>query len=235
MSSLLTVKTILQLSNHEKKHLLPYSQVYFSQFGEDTVILEYINRGILPEKGRFIDIGCYHPILWSNTFALYMMGWRGINIDANEQCISMQKAIRPKDINICIGIAEQESSQTFYSIGMQAASTIVPSHKEKQLQRGAKLNGTKELQCRPIMSVLKENVSEEDRHQYLYMNIDLEGMDSIVVEQIDWDWLPIKLITVEVHDFDITQLNKSSVYNKLIQEGFKLEHFISPTAFFRRN
>jgi hypothetical protein len=40
-----------------------------SQFGEDKVLLT-----ILPKKGRYVDVGAYHPHLYSNTYALYRGG-----------------------------------------------------------------------------------------------------------------------------------------------------------------
>jgi hypothetical protein len=223
-----------KLSPDIQKILNPFGQVYFSQFGEDVVIREYMKLGFLPIKGRFIDIGCYHPIMWSNTFLLYMYGWRGINIDANENMIKMQNQIRNEDLNICTGIAAEEGEHTFYSIGLQAASTIVPEHMEKQLQRGAPLNSEKTISCRPIMSVLKEHITEKDRESYSYVNIDLEGMDEIVVQQIDWEWLPVKLITVEIHDLQLSHVAEHPVHKVLSEAGFVLEHFIRPTAFYAR-
>ena len=174
---------------------MPFSKVSFSQFGEDTIISEYVNKNFFSPNARFIDIGCYHPILWSNTINLYILGWRGINIDANQKLIELQKSFRPEDINICVGIAEKEGIQDFYNIGMQAASTIIPNHRDQQLKRGAQLNSQEKIHCKPIMSVLKEHIVEQDREKYQYLNIDLEGMDEIVVNQIDWKWVPIKLLT----------------------------------------
>ena len=51
-----------------------------SQFGEDKFIL---NLFLDDYKGKYIDLGCYHPTRHSNTNILYQNGWTGINIDLN--------------------------------------------------------------------------------------------------------------------------------------------------------
>lgn len=48
-----------------------------SQFEEDGIIAE-----LLPQRcGVYVDIGAYHPISDSNTYALYQRGWHGLAID----------------------------------------------------------------------------------------------------------------------------------------------------------
>lgn len=48
----------------------------FSQYGEDDLFLP-----LLPEIGRFLDIGAWHPTDKSNTRALFERGWSGILIE----------------------------------------------------------------------------------------------------------------------------------------------------------
>lgn len=224
-----------KLSPHVQNILAPFGNIYFSQFGEDVILKHYLEINFLPKNGRFIDLGCYHPIMWSNTFFLYMYGWRGINIDANPKMIELQNQVRSEDINICTGIAEKEGDYTYYNIGLQAASTIVTDHKEKQLERGAPLNGETTISCKPIMTILRQYISDKERESYHYINIDLEGMDEIVIQQIDWEWLRVKLITVEIHDFILSQVTEHPIHNILTEAGFVLEHFIKPTAFYARH
>jgi hypothetical protein len=53
--------------------------IAFSQAGEDFNI-----RNIFTEKknGYYIDIGAFHPLVFSNTFYFYIFeNWHGINID----------------------------------------------------------------------------------------------------------------------------------------------------------
>lgn len=49
---------------------------FYSQFGED----EYIVK-VLPETGRFLDIGAWNAATFSNTRALFELGWTGVMIE----------------------------------------------------------------------------------------------------------------------------------------------------------
>ena len=50
----------------------------YSQRGEDEVIVKVCQDA--PRK-RFLDIGAFHPLKFSNTRALYEMGWGGVMIE----------------------------------------------------------------------------------------------------------------------------------------------------------
>ena len=66
----------------------------YSQSGEQAAILAALlktdypagseaERRCLEERGtRFLDIGAYHPEVFSNTRALYELGWSGVMIEA---------------------------------------------------------------------------------------------------------------------------------------------------------
>ena len=70
--------------------------ISFSQQGEDIIIQNYFENKF---DGFFIDIGAYHPIKYSNTFALYLKGWKGINIEPNPDNIPLFQNIRRRDID----------------------------------------------------------------------------------------------------------------------------------------
>ena len=54
----------------------------YSQFGEQAAILAGVERTCGADKNpRFLDIGAWHPFQFSNTRALYEMGWGGVMIE----------------------------------------------------------------------------------------------------------------------------------------------------------
>lgn len=55
----------------------------YSQFGEQGAILEALKSDVLEpgDPGRFLDIGAWHPKQFSNTRALYELGWSGVMIE----------------------------------------------------------------------------------------------------------------------------------------------------------
>ncbi len=52
------------------------SAMNYSQYDEQKYILD-----ACPDVGRFLDIGAYHPKVFSNTRALYEAGWSGIMLE----------------------------------------------------------------------------------------------------------------------------------------------------------
>lgn len=59
----------------------------FSQYGEQAAILAGLHFSEDPTKlrfninGRFLDIGAWHPTEFSNTRALFELGWSGVMIE----------------------------------------------------------------------------------------------------------------------------------------------------------
>ena len=84
------------------------------------------------------------------------------------------------------------------------------------------------------MDVLREHITSEHLELYHYVNIDLEGMDEIIVQQIDWTWIPAKLVSVEIHDLDLSRVTEHPIHKMLSEAGFHLEYFVKPTAFYAR-
>jgi len=52
----------------------------FSQAAQDLFVLTLFKK----QKGTFLDVGCYRPILINNTYLLEINGWSGISIDMGE-------------------------------------------------------------------------------------------------------------------------------------------------------
>ena len=50
----------------------------YSQFGEQAAILAALTQF---KTGRWLDIGAWHPCEFSNTRALYELGWHGVAIE----------------------------------------------------------------------------------------------------------------------------------------------------------
>ena len=74
----------------------------FSQLGEEKIINNILER--ISHKHKFekyyVDIGCYNPIRFSNTYKLYQKGWSGIVIEPNINKTKYWKSIRPNDLII---------------------------------------------------------------------------------------------------------------------------------------
>ena len=83
----------------------------YSQWGEDFFINSFFKNN---NNGIYLDIGCFHPYMYSNTCLLHKKGWSGVNIDINPTSIDLFNIIRPNDINICAAISEKKKDFKVY-------------------------------------------------------------------------------------------------------------------------
>ena len=75
-----------------------------SQFREQQLLSKYV----LSEKrvGVYLEIGCYQPILYSNSYLLKDL-WRGISVDANKSVLLQWRLFRPRNRIIIAAVTTQ--------------------------------------------------------------------------------------------------------------------------------
>jgi FkbM family methyltransferase len=96
----------------------------YAQNGEDIRVNRCFGHQL---TGSYIDVGSSEPTRHSVTYALYRSGWRGIAIEPLLDRWSELEAIRPKDRNLRIALADQPGrTSLFRSSGRGGTSTIVP-------------------------------------------------------------------------------------------------------------
>ena len=84
-----------------------------SQFNEDKYINSFFENDF---KGKFVDLGCFHPTRHNNTFQFYKRNWRGINVDLNPITIELFDYFRSKDININCAISDKKTDKKLYFV-----------------------------------------------------------------------------------------------------------------------
>ena len=76
-------------------------KISYSYGGIDSLIANIFKDN---NDGFYVDIGCGHPIKNNNTYLLNKRGWKGINIDLDEENIDLFNIYRKKDENINNGL-----------------------------------------------------------------------------------------------------------------------------------
>jgi FkbM family methyltransferase len=197
----------------------------YSQYGEDMIV-SALFRSRTP--GFYVDIGAYHPVLYSTTYALYRRGWRGLVIDPNRDMQRLFGLIRPRDTFVPVAIGE-EGSGTYHAYEDGAYNSL----SEEQVAhiretKGVVPQSSRSVQVRPLSAVLREyNVTRID-----YMNIDVEGMDLAVLESHAWDIRP-RVISVEDASFSAERAHDSAIYDYLIKKGYELRGLTGLTLIFK--
>lgn len=71
--------------------------ISFAQNQEDVVLFRLTK---LIAKGTYIDVGASHPVLENVTYALYLEGWRGVNIEPMPNEAALLRELRSEDENL---------------------------------------------------------------------------------------------------------------------------------------
>lgn len=90
-----------------------FGNISYAQHGDDLMLLNIFDM-LKIEKGSYLDLGANHPYIISNTALLYEKGWRGVNVEANINCMLDFCEHRSEDKNIFVGVAAKGGTLPFY-------------------------------------------------------------------------------------------------------------------------
>ncbi|MDB9744381.1 FkbM family methyltransferase [Pelagibacteraceae bacterium] len=203
-------------------------RIQYSQWGEDQFIKEFFKD---KRYGIYLDIGCFHPVMYSNTCLLHRKGWRGINIDINQTSIDLFNIIRPKDTNLCTTINEtKETFKIYYDDPFSPVNTLDKQFYEKLENKFDKEEKELTVESKSMKEIL--NISKIDGC-IDFINLDVEGMDYKILKNIDLKQLKPKLISIETHDVDGSKSKDFESIVKLMKESsFSIYKRVGPTTLF---
>jgi FkbM family methyltransferase len=206
-----------------------YSQISFSQFGEDLAVLRWIHDlHNIPKI--FIDAGCFHPIHCSNTLLLHKRAWRGVNIDMHPEKIAAFCDLRPNDYNVTAALSDAE--HTMEMLQYDAYGNLTDRLRAFDEPDTASVVGEaclrrKRVTTKTLNSIIADT---EWRNQRIgYLNIDCEGHDLKVLKGFDLAIYQPTIITIEAHDQAI-----ESTLNYLLSAGYVHKETLKWTFLFIR-
>tara|TARA_Y100000816_G_scaffold174702_1_gene125731 strand:- start:6701 stop:7411 length:711 start_codon:yes stop_codon:yes gene_type:complete len=210
------------------RHKCYLNRKQYSQWGEDQYIAKFFKD---KQKGSYLDIGCFHPLMYSNTCLLFKKGWSGINIDINPTSIDLFNIVRPKDSNLCTTVDDNKKVfEIYYDDPFSPVNTLDENFyknlKKKKLQKNENLK----VRSRSIDEILE--VSNKKKIDFI--NIDVEGMDYYILTKIKIKELKPDLISIETHKVNGSE---SADYNKikkfLEESNFTIFKRVGPTTLFK--
>ncbi len=186
------------------------------------------------DKGFYIDIGCYHPLKYSQTHKLYKLGWSGINVDISQDSIDLFNTFRPGDKNLNLGISTETGfADAFFEKKISTVSTIKHDYLEKVTKRKNKY--VKKVETITMNELFEKNkITNVD-----FLKIDCEGLDLEIIKTINFEKYKINFLSVEFvyhsGDFinkknnDIKSIHElfflSEIYNVLTKNFKLLDHY----------
>lgn len=197
--------------------LLQACIVSFSQSGEDIVVNGLLSRE--STKGMVVDLGAYHPYRFSNTFALYLEGWRGLNVDANPQAVELCRQVRTEDVSVHALLSDKVEELKYFLFEEGAWNTTDEAAALDLLARTpppTKLMRVDKLFTRQANELFAEYVADR---KFDFLNIDIEGMDSRVLFSIDFHKYRPRVIAIE---FDLDRWKKDDARLFLSTYGYRV-------------
>ena len=210
------------------RHKSYLKRAQYSQWGEDQFINQFFKD---KTDGIYLDIGCFHPVMYSNTCLLYRKGWRGINIDINPTSIDLFNILRPKDTNLCTTINEtKETFEIYYDDPFSPVNTLDKQFYENLKNKSNKNTKKLFVESKSIKEIL--NISKIDK-SIDFINIDVEGMDYKILKNINLNQLKPKLVSIETHNVDGLKSKDCESIVKLMKESsFSIYKIVGPTTLF---
>lgn len=191
-----------------------YAKLYFSQNGEDILLEEIFHN---QQIGTYVDVGCHHPVRYSNTFLLYKKGWSGVCFDPDKRNADEFNSIRPRDVFINKAVGSKEGKQAMYFFDDGALNTF----NKKQAQEWFMTQGIYKQTDLELKGFPKKTWVNVVRLNKITNGIDLlcidtEGNDLEVLHSIDWTQQKPKVIVVEIPK------NNSRIHSFLTEKKYSL-------------
>jgi FkbM family methyltransferase len=200
----------------------------FSQEGEDLILARYYEGRT---AGFFIDVGAHHPFRFSNTYLLYRLGWRGINIDAMPGSMERFRRARPDDINVESAVGTAQGSATLFLFNEPALNTFDADLAEKRNIPPWRIVGTAAMPIRTLAELLSKHVPPATNIDFL--TVDVEGRDLDVLRSNDWQRFRPGLVLAETLGSAFQRIaHDDPVVSFLTSMGYELAAKTFNTSFF---
>jgi FkbM family methyltransferase len=227
--ALLPEKVSNTLKSVKNKTLDGYALKSYSQEGED-IILQFVFRD--QDTGFYVDIGAHHPKRFSNTFKLYKMGWRGINVDPLPGCMEAFRRQRPRDINLEVAVSDRKEELPYYVFEEPALNGFSREiSQERDGVKGHRILSTVLFETQTLAEILDRYLPKGQSIDFF--SIDVEGFELRVLKSNDWQKYRPNLVLIEILDVELPNIAGSSVYQFMLSQGYWLFAKSVTTHFFR--
>ena len=185
----------------------------YSQLGEDVIL-----QANLPDQvGFYVDIGSGHPTEGSNTYSLYLKGWRGLLVDPISSNIALTRAVRPRDESV-VGLCSSMTggSVEFFEFDVYQYSTMLPERAREVEALGHTIKSKYQLSKTKISDLMPPVIPPGPT----VLSIDVEGAELEVLNGNAWDQFRPDINCVEEWEPPLKKITEVSKY--LAGRGYAL-------------
>jgi FkbM family methyltransferase len=156
----------------------------------EDVILDHALRGV--EHGFYIDVGAQEPVVDSVTKAFYEGGWRGINIEPNQEYFRKLQDDRPRDINLMTAVGREPGSTYFHEVLHTGLSTTNALYAKRHAEAGHAVSSYS-VACTTLDRICADARCETVH----FLKIDVEGSEKGVLEGFSFNEVRPWVVVIE--------------------------------------
>ena len=201
----------------------------YSQCGEDAVIASLFSREEEPQY--YLDLGCYHPMKWSNTYLFYRRGWRGVCVDASNLYAKDWQKFRPQDNHIMAAVVPTANHRVieFNQETGSAATSFVKTEQLANYNSDANPANMASVAITELANWWTFSTPPE------IISSDLEGLDEAVWMSFPFGSFRPRVIIIEVHNFFQDLEKHSPLRERLEKFNYKLYAITGPSIIYLRS
>lgn len=203
--------------------------VSYAQNMEDVVLSRLVPS--VPH-GRFIDVGAGHPILENVTYALYLQGWRGINVEPMQKEAALLREERPEDEAIQAAVGATSGSVTLFEAPAENRGATTSS---AELAGRYALEGERFVPFEARMITLSSLLSKFEAGEVHVVKVDVEGMESDVLGSADLQRHRPWVVVVESTEPNSSISTAHRWEHLVLEGGYRLTLFDGLNRFYVRS
>jgi FkbM family methyltransferase len=196
----------------------PFFNLSHAQAGEDMVV-----RRLLQDRpvGTYVDIGAYHPVLLSNTYYFYQLGWRGLNVDVRPSVIELCDVLRPRDTNVVAAVSDCDGRDvTVYEFDPAALTTLSADTAALYQRRG---NGRLVREFSTHTVTINQLLERHGMGPGIdLLSVDVEGLDEVVLRSLDWTRFRPSVVCFELNDVPFEHVAEAPLVAFVRAQGYTL-------------
>ncbi len=171
-------------------------KISYSQSGEDLILSKYLKYKKI-KKGKYLDIGAFHPRWASNTHILHKKGFSGFCVDLDEKRLSWFRFARGKKVQTICGAVSNSNNEFIevYKFKRKSPFSLIDTTSKEHAEYFSKKgNNTYE-----IIKVKNFHINDifDKVGKINVLNIDIEGKDFEVIKSSKLEIIDPEIILIE--------------------------------------
>lgn len=197
----------------------------YAQNYEDVMLWRALRH---VRQGYYVDVGANDPTFDSVTYAFYLRGWRGINIEPMDTYYEALCRVRPGDINLPVAVGAEEGELTFYEVPETGISSAVA----EAVFENKYLPGHQVIERKVPATTLNKIFEDYVHSQIHFLKIDVEGYENVVLQGLDLRrWRPWILV-LEATIPNSKEQNPDFPHDALAASGYTFAYFDGLNRFY---